>query len=317
MNVRGKKIVVTGGTGFLGRRLAAELTEAGADVGALGTSDYDLRDRGAIEAMLADHHPAVVVHLAAVLGGIAVNAAEPGRLFYENAVMGIELLEACRRANVPKIVVAGTISSYPRSASTPFSEEDFWSGYPHESEAPFAMAKKILLTQIIAYRQQYGMNAIYLVPTNLYGPGDALDLETTHVVPAMIRRFLEARERGDDVVTLWGDGAPTREFLYIDDAAVAFRLAIERYDRGEPLNIGSGDELTIRDAATIIQKATGFEGAVAWDHTRPNGPPRRRLYSSNAHRLLGFDAVTPFASGIRATVEWAEQALAGDEERSR
>ncbi|MBW3615470.1 MAG: GDP-L-fucose synthase [Actinobacteria bacterium] len=311
MTLRGQRVLVTGGTGFLGRRAAAELSDQGAEVVAVGSADYDLRDRDQIRQMLAEHRPDMVVHLAAVLGGIAANRAEPGRFFYENAIMGIELIEACRAASVSKTVIAGTVSSYPKDAPVPFTEEDFWKGYPHESEAAFALAKKMLLAQVIAYRAQYGMNLVYLIPVNLYGPGDKLDPETTHVVPAMVRRFLEARESGASELTLWGDGAPTREFLFVDDAARAFALALDRYDRSEPLNIGSGEEISIRDLARMVKDATGFAGDIRWDTKRPNGPPRRRLYSSNAYRLLGFEPKVTLDEGIRQTVEWAEQELFG------
>ena len=311
MSVRGQKVLVTGGTGFLGRCVTAELSAQGATAIAVGSADYDLRDRDQIRRMLADHRVDAVVHLAAVLGGIAANRAEPGRFFYENAIMGIELIEACRAASITKTVIAGTVSSYPKDAPVPFTEEDFWKGYPHESEAAFALAKKMLHAQVIAYRAQYGMNLVYLVPVNLYGPGDDLDPETTHVVPAMVRRFLEAREVGAPEVTLWGDGAPTREFLFVEDAARAFVLALDRYDRSEPLNVGSGDEISIRDLARMVKAATGFPGEIRWDTSRPNGPPRRRLYSSNAHRLLGFEAKVSLEEGIRRTVEWAEQELLG------
>ncbi len=297
MSVRGQRVLVTGGTGFLGRCVTAELDAQGATAIAVGSADYDLRDRDQIRRMLADHRVDAVVHLAAVLGGIGANRAEPGRFFYENAIMGIELIEACRAAGIGKTVIAGTASSYPKDAPVPFTEEDFWNGYPHESEAAFALAKKMLLAQVIAYRAQYGMNLVYLVP------------ETTHVVPAMVRRFLEAREAGAAEVTLWGDGAPTREFLFVEDAARAFVLALDRYDRSDPLNIGSGDEISIRDLALLLKTTTGFEGDIRWDTSRPNGPPRRRLYSSNAHRLLGFEPLVTLEEGIGRTVEWAEREL--------
>lgn len=311
MTLHGQKVLVTGGTGFLGRCVTADLVAQGAVVVPIGSADYDLRERDQARQMLAEHKPNAVVHLAAVLGGIAANRAEPGRFFYENATMGIELIEACRVAGVGKTVIAGTVSSYPKDAPVPFAEEDLWKGYPHESEAAFALAKKMLLAQVIAYRAQYGMNLVYLIPVNFYGPGDDLDPETSHVVPAMVRRFLEARETGAPAVTLWGDGMPTREFLFVEDAARAFTLALDRYDRSEPLNIGSGDEISIRELARLVKAATRFEGEVRWDTSRPNGPPRRRLYSSNAYRLIGFEAKVAFDEGIRRTVAWVEQELLG------
>jgi GDP-L-fucose synthase len=309
MLLNGKRVLVTGGSGFLGRHVVSELVEAGASVLPIGRLDYDLRDRREVQRMMFDLRPEVVVHLAAVLGGIATNESEPGRLFYENAIMGIELIEACRQSGVQKTVIAGTISCYPRDASVPFVEEDIWNGHPHETEAAFAMAKRALLAQVHAYRKQYGMNICYLVPTNLYGPGDRLDPIGSHVIPAMVRKFLEARANGEDTVVLWGDGTPTREFLYVDDAARAFRLALERYDRSAPINVGSGEEVSIRDLANVVREATEFTGSIQWDHSRPNGPARRRVLSSTAHRLLKWEPEIPLRTGIERTVAWAAAEL--------
>lgn len=297
-------VVVTGGTGFLGRHLADELRRAGAVVVAVGSADHDLRSRAAIDHLLALHRPTAVVHLAAVVGGIGANRAEPGRFFYENALMGVELLEACRIAGVAKTVVAGTVCAYPKHTPVPFQEDDLWGGYPEETNAPYGLAKKMLLVQAQAYRQQYGMNAVYLLPVNLYGPGDNFDLESGHVIPAMVRKFTEARERGDVEVVLWGDGTPTREFLHVTDAARGFRLALEHYDGGEPVNLGSGEEVSIRTLASLVKQAVGYRGRVRWDTLQPNGQPRRRLDTRRAEELFGFTARVPFHRGIDETVRW-------------
>jgi GDP-L-fucose synthase len=301
-------VVVTGGTGFLGRAIAAELRRTGAMVHALGSKDFDLRDRTAIHTMLDGLRPDAVVHLAAVVGGIGANASQPGRFFYENAIMGIELIEACRVAGVAKTVICGTVCAYPKFTPVPFREDDLWNGYPEETNAPYGLAKKVLLTQAQAYRQQYDMNAVYLLPVNLYGPGDNFDLDSSHVIPGMIRRFLTAKALGEPTVTLWGDGSPTREFLYVDDAARALRLALERYDGAEPVNIGSGQEISIRHLAEVIRDATGYTGEIAWDTSKPNGQPRRRLSTDRARDFFGFSATTALDEGIRETVRWYHEA---------
>jgi GDP-L-fucose synthase len=304
VNVLGKSIVITGGTGFLGARVNKELETAGAHVFALGHTDFDLRDRPEIDRMLRELHPDAVIHLAAVVGGIGANQASPGRFFYENAIMGIELLEACRLGGVEKVVVAGTVCAYPKFAPVPFREEDLWNGYPEETNAPYGLAKKMLLVQAQAYRSEYGMNTICLFPVNLYGPGDNFDVETGHVIPGMIRKFVEAKEAGESCVVLWGDGSPTREFLYVDDAARAFRLALERYDGAEPVNLGSGEEISIRDLAERVRVAVGFRGTVEWDTSRPNGQPRRRLETSRANDRFGFRSRTTFDVGLDTTIKW-------------
>jgi GDP-L-fucose synthase len=302
VDLSGSVVAVTGGRGFFGSHLTTELRSAGAVVHALGRSDYDLRRRSETERMLAELRPDAVVHLAAVVGGIGANRAEPGRFLYENAIMGLELLDACRVAGVAKIVVAGTVCEYPKHTPVPFHEDDLWDGYPEETNAPYGLAKKLTLVQGQAYRDQYGTNALHLLPVNLYGPGDNFDLETGHVIPGMIRRFSEAVDAGLPHVTLWGDGSPTREFLFAPDAARAFRLALERYDGSEPVNIGSGTEISIRDLATTIAAIVGFEGEVRWDATKPNGQPRRCLDTSRAAELFGFEATTTFDDGLAATV---------------
>jgi nucleoside-diphosphate-sugar epimerase len=302
----GSTVLVTGGSGFLGRHLVDEFDRAGTRVVAPASTDYDLRDRPTIDRMLRDHTPDAVVHLAAIVGGIGANRAEPGRFFYENAIMGIELLEACRTHEIAKVLVAGTVCAYPKHADVPFREAALWDGYPEETNAPYGLAKKILLVQAQAYREQYGMNVIYLLPTNLYGPGDNFDLETSHVIPAMIRRFLDARDRGASDVELWGDGSPTREFLHVRDGARALRLALERYEDAEPVNVGSGDEIAIRDLARLIADAVGYRGAISWDTSKPNGQPRRRLDVSRARAGFGFEASITMATGIPELVAWYE-----------
>ena len=306
MRLAGATVLVTGGTGFLGRHLCAELAAAGAAVVPVGRARCDLRRRRAVDRLLAAERPDAVVHLAAVVGGIGANRAHPGRFLYENAVMGLELLDACRAAGVAKTVVAGTICAYPKHAPVPFREAQLWDGYPEETNAPYGLAKKLLLAQCQAYRAEYGMNAVYLLPVNLYGPGDNFDLETGHVIPALIRRFVEAREAGAPAVTLWGDGSPTREFLYVGDAARAFRLALERYDGAAPVNVGSGHEVAIKDLAGLVAGVVGYRGELAWDPARPNGQPRRRLDTSRAAAELGFVASVPLADGVAATVRWYE-----------
>ena len=305
MDLKGARVVVTGGSGFLGRRVVAALERRGcASVFSPRSAQYDLREKSQVIRLYEDHRPDVVVHLAAIVGGIGANRAHPGRFFYENLVMGVETLEQARQFGVRKFVGIGTICAYPKFTPVPFREDDLWNGYPEESNAPYGLAKKMLLVQSQAYRQEYGMDAIHLLPVNLYGPGDNFDPETSHVIPAMIRNMEHARLAGRDAVVLWGDGSPTREFLYVDDAADAIVLATERYDGAEPVNLGSGDEIAIRDLAPIIARATEFTGRITWDATKPNGQPRRRLDTSRAEQSFGFKARTPFAEGLTATVAW-------------
>ena len=306
-----RRVLVTGGGGFLGRAILKGLRERGAGaVAAPRSAEVDLRDRAAIRRCLAGTKPDLVVHAAAVVGGIGANRAHPGRFFYENAVMGIDLIEEARRAGVAKLVCLGTICAYPKHTPVPFREEELWNGYPEETNAPYGLAKKMLLVQLQAYRAEYGFDGIFLLPVNLYGPHDNFDLETSHVIPAMIRRFEEAKAAGEAPVTLWGDGSPTREFLYVEDAAEGILAAAERYDGGEPVNLGSGEEIAVRDLAALVARETGYAGAIRWDPSKPNGQPRRRLDVSRADRLFGWRATTPLAEGLKRTVAWYRDRLA-------
>jgi len=299
------RIVVTGAAGFLGRHLIARLRKMGCEnIFDPSHKKYDLTHPDAIERMFDEHRPEVLIHLAAAVGGIGANRANPGRFFYENAIMGIQLIEAARRRGVEKTVVLGTICAYPKFTPVPFREEELWNGYPEETNAPYGLAKKVLLVQCQAYREQYGMNAIFLLPVNLYGPGDNFDLDSSHVIPALIRKCLEAAEAGREEIVLWGDGSPTREFLYVEDAAEGIVLATEQYDKSDPVNLGSGMEISIRDLATTIAEMTGFAGRIVWDTNQPNGQPRRRLDVSRAEREFGFRAATPFEAGLRKTIDW-------------
>ncbi|MEO8704147.1 MAG: GDP-L-fucose synthase [Kofleriaceae bacterium] len=300
-----KRVLVTGGAGFFGSFVVDELRRRGAgEVVAPRSRDYDLIDRAACRRLLADTQPDLVFHLAARVGGIGANRDNPGGMVFDNAMMGLQLLEECRLANIAKTVIAGTICAYPKHAPIPFREDDLWNGYPEETNAPYGIAKKLLLVQSQAYREQYGTNSIVLFPVNMYGPRDNFDLRTSHVIPAMIRKCLAAREANASEVMLWGDGSPTREFIYAPDAAEAMVLAAERYDSSDPVNIGSGDEISIRDLAHLIASATGFTGTFAWDTAQPNGQPRRRLDVSRARERFGFTAKTAFADGLNATVAW-------------
>lgn len=301
----GKRVLMTGGAGFLGRFVMDELVSHGArkdDIVVPRKADSDLRRWDACVKAVEDAD--IVLHLAVTGGGIGFNRAHPGETFYDNAAMGVQLMEAARQAGVGKFVAAGTICSYPKFASIPFKEEDLWNGYPEETNAPYGLSKKMLLVQGQAYRAQYGFDAIHLLLVNLYGPGDDFDLADSHVIPALIRKFAEAKEMGDKTVVAWGTGKASREFLYVEDAAVAVRLAAERYDGAEPVNIGAGFEITIKDLVDTVARITGFEGEVVWDMTKPDGQPRRMLDVSMAERLFGFKATTGFEEGLRKTVEW-------------
>ena len=300
-----KRVVVTGGAGFLGSFVVEKLQERGCPYIFVPRSrDYDLRDLGAIRRMLKDAKPDIVIHLAARVGGIGANRTHPAEFFYDNLIMGVQLFHESWRFGVEKFVAIGTVCAYPKHTPVPFKEEDLWNGYPEETNAPYGLAKKMLLVQSQAYRQQYGFNSIFLLPVNLYGPRDNFDLETSHVIPALIRKCIEAKERGDDHIVVWGTGKPTREFLYVEDAAEGILLATERYNESEPVNLGSGIEISIKDLVHLIARLTGFEGKIVWDTSKPDGQPRRCLDTSKAERLFGFKAKTPFEEGLRKTIEW-------------
>ena len=300
-----KRIVVTGGTGFLGCHVVEELGRAGSrNVFVPRSREYDLRKPEAVARMYRDFRPEVVIHLAAKVGGIGANRENPGSFFYENLVMGIELMEQARLHGVDKFVAIGTVCAYPKLTPVPFKEEDLWSGYPEETNAPYGLAKKMLLVQAQAYRHQYGFNAIYLLPVNLYGPGDSLDPANSHVIPALIKKCVDATEDGAESIEVWGTGRASREFLYVGDCARAIVLATERYNKQDPVNIGVGSEITIRDLTALIAELTGFKGAIVWDPTKPDGQPRRCLDVSRAEREFGFRATTDFVEGLRRTIEW-------------
>ena len=309
----GKRVMVTGGGGFLGRAVVERVRATGAsDVSVPRSRMYDLRRRAEIDRALADLEPDVIIHLAAVVGGIGANRENPGRFFYENAVMGIELIEAARQAGITKFVSIGTVCSYPKFTPVPFHEEDLWNGYPEETNAPYGLAKKMLLVQGQAYRAQYGMNVIHLIPVNLYGPGDNFDPSSSHVIPALIKKCIDARDAGEPAIEVWGSGSASREFLYVEDAADGIVLAADRYDGEEPVNLGVGREITIRELVEIIARVTRFEGAIRWDSTKPDGQPRRALDASRARDAFGFVAQTSFEDGLRATVDWYEGNRARD-----
>jgi GDP-L-fucose synthase len=267
-------------------------------------SALDLRERDAVREFLVRERPDLIVHLAAVVGGIGANRKHPGLFFYENAIMGIQLIEEARRAGIGKFVCLGTICAYPKFTPVPFREDDLWNGYPEETNAPYGLAKKMLLVQLQAYREEYGFPGIYLLPVNLYGPEDHFDLENSHVIPAMIRKFREAHESGAREVVLWGDGSPTREFLYVDDAAEGILSAAERYDGAAPVNLGSGEEISIRELASLVAQETGYAGEIRWDTSRPNGQPRRKLDVTRAEELFGWKSRTPLSEGLRRTIDW-------------
>ena len=302
---RSRRVMVTGGAGFLGTAVVCRLQAGGADsIFVPRTRDYDLRTKLGIDRALADGRPQLIIHAAAVVGGIGANRENPGRFFYENAIMGIQLMEQARLAGVEKFVTIGTVCAYPKFTPVPFKEDDLWNGYPEETNAPYGLAKRMLLVQGQAYRQQYGFNAIYLLPVNLYGPNDNFDPRSSHVIPALIKKCGDAIESGADHIDVWGTGTASREFLYVDDAAEAIVLAAERYNDPEPVNLGTGREITIRRLVELIAEVTGFTGEVRWDATKPDGQPRRALDTSRARERFGFTAKTSFERGLRRTVAW-------------
>ncbi len=298
-------MLVTGGAGFLGSHMLDRLRAVGArEIFVPRRQEYDLLDRAAAHRLLADTRPDIVIHLAAKAGGIGANQAKPAEFFFDNLMMGAQLMHESWLAKVEKFVAVGTVCSYPKITPVPFREEDLWNGYPEETNAPYGLAKKMLLVQSQAYREQYGFNSVNLIPVNLYGPRDNFDLQTSHVIPALVRKCLEAKERGEDRVTLWGDGSPTREFLFAPDAAEGILLGGEALNSSEPVNLGSGKEIRIRDLAELIAELAGFEGKFEWDSSKPNGQPRRGLDTRRAKQLFGFVAGTPLEEGLRRTIDW-------------
>jgi GDP-L-fucose synthase len=313
MDLAGRRVLVTGGAGFLGRVVCKELYGKGVtDLIVPRRGDYDLTDENAVRHLFAHSRPEVVIHLAAEVGGIGANRVNPGRYFYANMAMGLHVIEACRRHEVEKVVQVGTVCSYPKHSPVPFREEHLWDGYPEETNAPYGIAKKSLLVMLQAYRQQYGLSGIYLVPVNLYGPGDNFDLETSHVIPALIRKFVAARDGKSSDVDLWGTGSASREFLYVDDAASGIVMAAERFDGPEPINLGTGREITVKELAKMIRGLTGYEGGIVWDPSKPDGQPRRMLDTSRAKEQFGFQAKVPLEEGLNRTISWWE--ASGDAE---
>ncbi|HEY9075512.1 MAG TPA: GDP-L-fucose synthase [Anaerolineaceae bacterium] len=307
-----QRVCVTGGAGFLGSFVVERLKQRGAgDIFIPHIERYDLRQESAVKQMLADARPTMIIHLAANVGGIGANRARPAEFFYDNLMMGVTLMHQAYLAGVPKFVAIGTICAYPKFTPVPFKEESLWDGYPEETNAPYGLAKKMMLVMAQAYRQQYGYNAIFLLPVNLYGPRDNFDLNTSHVIPAMIRKCIEAQQSGQQEVILWGDGSPTREFLYVEDAAEGILLASERYNGAEPVNLGSGHEISIRDLAELIRRLTGFSGSFTWDTSKPNGQPRRALDVHRAEQFFGFRAQTSFEDGLKRTIAWYRQRAGG------
>lgn len=305
MDLKNKRILVTGGAGFVGQHLAKAVQRRGVppeNISSPRRSELDFRLWDHCQRAVANQD--IVIHLAAVVGGIGINREKPGEFFYDNLIMGAQLMEAARLANAEKFVAIGTICAYPKFTPVPFQECNLWDGYPEETNAPYGLAKKMLLVQAQAYRQQYGFNAIYLLPVNLYGPGDNFDPRSSHVIPALIKKCIDAMENGEDHIIVWGDGSPTREFLYVQDCAEGIVLATERYEKPDPVNLGSGMEISIKDLAHLIADLVGFEGEIRWDTTQPNGQPRRCLDVSRAEQEFGFRAHTSFQEGLRQTIEW-------------
>ncbi len=300
-----KRVLVTGGAGFLGYFVTKRLRERGCkEIFIPRSKDYNLVEMEAVNRLFRDARPDIVIHLAAKVGGIGANQALPGEFFYQNLTMGVQMMEAARQTGVEKFVAIGTVCAYPKFTPVPFKEDELWNGYPEETNAPYGLAKKMLLVQAQAYRQQYGFNCVYLLPANLYGPGENFDLQTSHVIPALIRKCIEAKLSGKDYVIAWGDGSPTREFLYVEDAAEGILMAAEHYNQSDPVNLGSSFEISIKDLLEIIIRLTGFRGRVEWDTTKPNGQPRRKLDVYKAEKHFGFRAETSLEEGLRRTIQW-------------
>lgn len=307
---KNKRVVVTGGAGFLGESVVALLKQKGCTKIYIPRSKkYDLRKPTAIKRLLKDARPNIIIHLAAVVGGIGANRENPGKFLYENLIMGTELIEQSRQFGIDKFVAIGTICAYPKFTPVPFKERDLWNGYPEETNAPYGLAKKMMLAQIQAYKEQYGFKGIYLLPVNLYGPRDNFDPKSSHVIPALIKKCLDAKKKGKKFITVWGTGKATREFLYVDDAAKGIVLAAEKYNKTDPVNIGAGFEVSIKDLTNLIVELTGFEGKVIWDKTKPDGQPRRRLDTSKAKKEFGFQAKTRLVDGLKKTIEWYKMQL--------
>jgi GDP-L-fucose synthase len=304
--IAGKRILVTGGAGFLGSFLCPMLEERDAELFVPRSRDFDLTEQNDVRRLMIEARPDIVIHLAAEVGGIGANLENPGRFFYANSSMGVNLIEESRRAQVQKFVQLGTVCAYPKFTTVPFKEDDLWDGYPEETNAPYGVAKKSLLVMLESYRQQYDFDGIYLLPVNLYGPRDNFDLESSHVIPALIRKFIHARDTGAATVDVWGTGSASREFLYVEDAARAIVLATELYDSAEPVNVGAGREVTIRELVEMISDIVGFEGEIVWDTSKPDGQPRRMLDTTRARKTFGFDAEVELDDGLRRTIEWWE-----------
>ncbi len=305
LNLQNERIVVTGGAGFLGCHVVKRLEKEGCkEIFVPRSKEYNLVEKEDIIRMIKDANPSVIIHLAAVVGGIGANMKNPGSFFYENLMMGVQLMEQARIHKTKKFVAIGTICAYPKFTPIPFKEEDLWKGYPEETNAPYGLAKKMMLVQSQAYREQYGFNSIFMLPVNLYGPNDNFDLERSHVIPAMIRKFHSAKLTGEKEVVLWGDGSPTREFVYVEDCAEGIVLATKKYERSDPVNLGSGKEISIKDLAALISSKIGYAGKIRWDTSKPNGQPRRCLDTSKAEKFFGFKAKTSFEEGINNTISW-------------
>jgi len=304
-NLAGKRVVVTGGAGFLGRHVVRMMGERGCrEIFVPPSRDYDLVQAEAVQKLYVDARPDIVVHLAARVGGIGANMRNPGRFFYENLMMGVQLMEQGRLHGIEKFVAIGTVCAYPKFTPVPFKEDDIWNGYPEETNAPYGLAKKMLLVQSQAYRQQYGFHAIYLLPVNLYGPGDNFDPEYSHVIPALMKKVFDAKERDEKSIVVWGTGQASREFLYVEDAAEGIVLATEKYDKPDPVNLGADFEITIKELAELICELAGFDGRIEWDTTKPDGQPRRQLDTSRAKQEFGFEAKTKLREGLKRTIEW-------------